>query len=921
MWNLWKLVVLSVCASLVAAGQVAAQTYVQSNTTANGSGGNDAATFSTAPASGNTIVAGLVCYGPSNCTLNSMTDNFGNTYSKIGPTASYGGPTANVTNVTLYCASGISTGSSFTVTANLTNSGGDSNLYIAEYSGASCNVDQSASGSLTDGTATTSLQTSSATTTNAADLLVVVAGSSAGGAATAGSGFQLRQNGNTGGAENGGFEDRTVTATGSYSGSMTLASTTTYWAMVMVALKNSSGTAPTVTSFTPTSGAVGTSVTITGTNFTGATAVKFNGTAATTFTVNSATQITATVPTGATTGTISVTTSAGTGTSSSSFTVTTSGGGPIAYVQSQTAALSTGGNLSTTFATAPTAGNTIVVGSACYGPSNCTISSITDNYSNTYTKIGPTASFGGPTNITNATLYCATGIATGSNFTVTSNQSNSGGDSNLYIAEYSGASCNVDQSASGSLTDGTATNTLQTGATPTTTNAADLLVAVGAAYEGGTATAGTGFSLRQNGSSAAEFGGYEDRIVSATGAYTGSMTLASTTTYWAMTMVALKGSTSGGGTPPAITSISQSSGQIYSIVTITGTNLGSSANNATFNGVTAGSDPFGTQSNTTLTVYVPYGATTGNLVVTTSAGTSNAVTFTVTPGPAIQSMPNWGTVGAPITISGSGFGTTTGSVSFNGVNAAITAWSATSITATVPLTATQGWVIVTANGVSSLTVPGTGNANNPTYFCPGPVITSVTPTAAPVGTVVTINGSRLTPTSQVQFGNSTVTFNGTVGAQEGLGVPLTGATTWTDTQIVLPVPTGATSGSIVVSVRVQGTGFSPNITPGASSNPLQFNVGNLPSITSLSAVGGSGGSTLTLTGSNFGSTQGTVVFQNADIGGNTNASITSWSATSIVISVPSTLPIGEFDVQVVNSVGPSNTEPFWITGAGCPTTW
>src|SRR5204863_315903 len=77
---------------------------------------------------------------------------------------------------------------------------------------------------------------------------------------------------------------------------------------------------PTIPSFSPSSGAIGASVTITGTAFTGATSVKFNGTTAT-FTVNSATQITATVPSGATSGTISVTTAGGTGTSAGSFTV------------------------------------------------------------------------------------------------------------------------------------------------------------------------------------------------------------------------------------------------------------------------------------------------------------------------------------------------------------------------------------------------------------------------------------------------------------------------------------------------------------------------------------------------------------------------------------------------------------------------
>jgi hypothetical protein len=62
-------------------------------------------------------------------------------------------------------------------------------------------------------------------------------------------------------------------------------------------------------------------VTITGNYFLGATVVSFGGTAATSFTVNSDTQITATVGSG-TTGRITITTPSGTGTSSTDFTFT-----------------------------------------------------------------------------------------------------------------------------------------------------------------------------------------------------------------------------------------------------------------------------------------------------------------------------------------------------------------------------------------------------------------------------------------------------------------------------------------------------------------------------------------------------------------------------------------------------------------------
>lgn len=80
--------------------------------------------------------------------------------------------------------------------------------------------------------------------------------------------------------------------------------------------------APFILSFTPTSGPVGTPVTITGTSFTGATKVTFGGVKATAFSVDNDSQITATVPTGAKTGKIQVTTPGGTATSTQVFTVT-----------------------------------------------------------------------------------------------------------------------------------------------------------------------------------------------------------------------------------------------------------------------------------------------------------------------------------------------------------------------------------------------------------------------------------------------------------------------------------------------------------------------------------------------------------------------------------------------------------------------
>lgn len=100
---------------------------------------------------------------------------------------------------------------------------------------------------------------------------------------------------------------------------------------------------PRLDNFAPTLGPAGTAVVLQGQNFSSATTVRFNGTAAA-FTINSPTQITATVPAGATTGTLQVASADGTMTSTATFLVTrptdlfiTTSNAPPVFLQNQPA--------------------------------------------------------------------------------------------------------------------------------------------------------------------------------------------------------------------------------------------------------------------------------------------------------------------------------------------------------------------------------------------------------------------------------------------------------------------------------------------------------------------------------------------------------------------------------------------------------
>ncbi|MBJ7596270.1 MAG: IPT/TIG domain-containing protein [Candidatus Dormibacteraeota bacterium] len=129
-----------------------------------------------------------------------------------------------------------------------------------------------------------------------------------------------------------------LSATGTQTYGATLSSSVA-WTGAIATFKAGGGPpppAPTISGFSPSSGPAGTSVTITGTGFTGVTGVTFNGVAATITGTSTDTQVVATAPAGGT-GAIVVTTPSGSASTTScapspcsptTFTVTTAGPQP-----------------------------------------------------------------------------------------------------------------------------------------------------------------------------------------------------------------------------------------------------------------------------------------------------------------------------------------------------------------------------------------------------------------------------------------------------------------------------------------------------------------------------------------------------------------------------------------------------------------
>jgi RHS repeat-associated protein len=260
--------------------------------------------------------------------------------------------------------------------------------------------------------------------------------------------------------------------------------------------------------------------------------------------------------------------------------------------------------------------------------------------------------------------------------------------------------------------------------------------------------------------------------------------------------------------------------------------------------------------------------------------TFDNVTVTVGTSPFVSGVtPVIGTIGTPVTITGSNFGQTQGTsaVTFNfALATSITSWSNSQIVAVVPPGTPNGTgpVVVTVNSIPSA---ATASAQ---FSVVDPIITSVFPPDVPLNGAFTVNGSG--------FGAG---YNGYADSVfvNGVSAPIS---SWSDTQIVALIRDGSPLGA--ASVTVNNNGYV--------SNPVSLTIENTPVISSLSPTTGEPATIITIGGSGFGSSQ-----WNSTVGvDGINAPVTSWSDSQIVASVPNIPMNGNVSVTVagITATGP-----------------
>jgi hypothetical protein len=242
-------------------------------------------------------------------------------------------------------------------------------------------------------------------------------------------------------------------------------------------------------------------------------------------------------------------------------------------------------------------------------------------------------------------------------------------------------------------------------------------------------------------------------------------------------------------------------------------------------------------------------------------------------------------------ITGTNFGVAgvTRSVTFNGATAATANWSATgdAVDATVPAGLAPGPSPDLVPVPVRVIVQGVQSAASTFSINPPPTLTSVTPSTAHTTDVVTLTGQNFLAT-QAQ-GTSTVKFNNVVATPSS----------WNDTTIQVPVPTGDTNGTVVVTVAGRST-----------TAAVSFTLIPPPVVSALYPPSGQVGTPVTIVGQRFGTPQGA----NSIAFNNTTATVTQWSDTVIKATVPSGATTGAVVVKVSNQPSPDTTFTVLVPG-------
>lgn len=656
---------------------------------------------------------------------------------------------------------------------------------------------------------------------------------------------------------------------------------------------------PTITSFTPNNGGAGATITITGTNFTGATAVTFgaNNTPAQSFTVVSATQISATVAAGTNDGPIRVTTQGGTATSATNFTFRlppvitsfTPASGPVGTVItitgslfSASATVTIGANntpATNVSSSGPTSITATVAAGTVSGPVRVTTAGGTATSTTDFTVAGaaPTISNTNPTSGAPGTVV----TITGTNFTGATAVTFGAGNTNAASFTVNSATQITATIGAGStpgpgpvrVTTPAGTANLNgfvvTSNIPAVNNivgpisgvlnwivTGGMLTINGTNFTGTTAvTIGTGNTPVTNFTvvSATQI---TCRVAAATTVGSGPIRITNASgTGVSANYTIVSGL-------PVINSFTPASGSAGTTVVINGGNLyidnGSPNPTVTIGANNTPATVLGYSGND-LSVSVGAGTTTGPITITTTYGSvTSSTNFTAAaPVPTITALNgNSGPAGSAFVIEGTNFNGATAVTINNVAVASFTVFSNTQILANIAGNNTTGLVRV-------ITPAGTAVSATPFTVTPPPAPSNIsfTPTSGPVGTTVTISGgSLITATAVTIGGNNTPPQSWSVNAQQ---------------QITAVVAPGTTSGPIRVT--------NPSGTAVSSTNFTVIGTG--PTVTSISPLSAPAGATITVQGNNLTGAQVSVASRAFTVLSNNGTTMTVQVPTNAVSGV------------------------------------